>query len=106
MVASAARAERAVTDPVGADLGAAFGNLIDQAFGATYPGHPRFEPGDAEVTVRDLAAVYAHVQRAVADPDARVRLEGDITAVRRVAGVLGVGLAGETHFLFGAAAGK
>ena len=30
--------------PVGADLGAAFGNLVDQAFSATYPGHPRFEP--------------------------------------------------------------
>jgi hypothetical protein len=87
--------------PVGADLGGAFGNLVDQAFSATYPGHPRFEPGDVEVTVRDLAAVYAHVIRAVADPDGRVRLEGDITAVRRVANVLGVGSAGETHFVFG-----
>ena len=47
--------------PVGADLGAAFGNLVDQAFSATYPGHPRFEPGDVEVTARDLAAVYSHV---------------------------------------------
>ena len=87
--------------PVGADLGAAFGNLIDQAFSTTYPGHPRFEPGDVDITVRDLAAVYAHVQRAMADPDGRVRLDGDITGVRRVANVLGVGLAGETHFLFG-----
>ena len=87
--------------PVGADLAAAFGNLVDQAFTATYPGHPRFEPGDVEVTVRDLAAVYAHVERAVADPDGRVRLEGDIAAVRRVANALQVGMAGETHFLFG-----
>jgi len=87
--------------PVGADLGAAFGNLIDQAFSATYPGHPRFEPADAEITGRELAAVYAHVQRAVADPDGRVRLEGDVTGVRRVANALGVGTAGETHFLFG-----
>ena len=87
--------------PVGADLGAAFGNLVDQAFSATYPGHPRFEPADTEVTVRDLAAVYSHVERAVADPDGRVRLEGDIAAVRRVANVLQVGTAGETHFLFG-----
>ena len=70
--------------PVGADLAAAFGNLVDQAFSATYPGHPRFEPGDVEVIVRDLAAVYAHVERAVADPERRVRLEGDIAAVRRV----------------------
>ena len=87
--------------PVGADLAAAFGNLVDQAFSATYPGHPRFEPGDTEVTVRDLAAVYAHVERAVADPERRVRLEGDIAAVRRVANPLQVGMAGETHFLFG-----
>ena len=87
--------------PVGADLAAAFGNLVDQAFSATYPGHPRFEPADVEVTVRDLVAVYAHVQRAVADPDGRVTLEGDIAAVRRVANALGVGTAGETHFLFG-----
>jgi hypothetical protein len=87
--------------PVGADLGAAFGNLVDQAFSATYPGHPRFEPGDAEVTARDLAAVYSHVLRAVADPDGRVRLEGDIAGVRRVVNVLGVGSAGETHFVFG-----
>jgi hypothetical protein len=87
--------------PVGADLTAAFGNLVDQAFTATYPGHPRFEPGDVEVTARDLAAVYAHVERAVADQDGRVRLEGDIPAVRRVASALQVGMAGETHFLFG-----
>src|SRR5712691_11471660 len=66
--------------PVGADLAAAFGNLVDQAFRATYPGHPRFEPGDVEVTVRELTAVYAHVERAVADPERRVRLEGDIAA--------------------------
>jgi hypothetical protein len=87
--------------PVGASLGAAFANLVDQAFRTRYPDHPRFEPSDAEVTPRDLAAVYTHVQRAVADPDGRVRLEGDITAVRRVANALEVGRAGETHFLFG-----
>jgi hypothetical protein len=87
--------------PVGADLAAAFVNLVDQAFAATYPGHPRFEPGDVQVTVRDLAAVYTHVERAVADQDGRVKLEGDIPAVRRVGNALHVGMAGETHFLFG-----
>jgi hypothetical protein len=87
--------------PVGADLGAAFANLVDQSFGSTYPAHPRFEPGDTEVMVRDLQAVYAHVERAVADSEGRVRLEGDVAAVRRVANVLGVGYAAETHFLFG-----
>ena len=91
----------APVSPVGADLGAAFGNLIDQALTATYPAHPRFEPPETEVSVRDLLAVYAHVERAVADPDGRVKLEGDIQAVRRVANPLGVGYAAETHFLFG-----
>jgi len=49
--------------PVGADLGAAFGNLIDQAYSSTYPGHPNFEPSDVEVSVRDLSAVFAHIER-------------------------------------------
>ena len=87
--------------PVGATLTAAFDNLVDQAFTTTYPGHPRFEPTENEVTVRELTAVYAHVERAVGDPEGRVRLEGDGTAIRRVANALGVGQAGETHFTFG-----
>jgi hypothetical protein len=87
--------------PVGADLAAAFANLVDQAFSVTYPSHPRFEPADYEITVRDLAAVYAHVERAVADQDGRVRLEGDIAAVRRIANPLQVGTVTETHYLFG-----
>jgi hypothetical protein len=45
--------------------------------------------------------VYAHVERAVADPERRVPLQGDITAVRRIANALQVGMAGETHYLFG-----
>ena len=87
--------------PVGADLGAAFGNLLDQAFTARYPAHPRFEPADAEVAVRNLVTVYEHVQRAVADPDGRIKLEGDTGAVRRVSTALGIGTVGETHYLFG-----
>lgn len=87
--------------PVGADLGAAFGNLIDQAFSSTYPGHPRFEPAGTEITVRELAAVYGHIERAVGDHDGRVRLEADGAAVRRIANALHVGRAGETHYVFG-----
>ncbi len=87
--------------PVGADLASAFGNLIDQAFASTYPGHPRFEPADTEIAVRDLAAVYAHIERAVGDRDGRVRLESDVAAVRRVVNALHVGRAGETHYVFG-----
>lgn len=87
--------------PVGVTLAAAFANLLEQAFDATYPGHPRFHPSDIEVRPRELKAVYEHVERAMADPDRRVPLQGDIAAVRRVANPLGVGHAAETHFVFG-----
>lgn len=87
--------------PVGASLAAAFENLLQQAFDATYPGHPRFEPGDAEVRVPQLKLVAEHIDRAMADRERRVPLQGDIAAVRRVANPLGVGFAAETHFLFG-----
>jgi hypothetical protein len=87
--------------PVGANLAAAFRQLIDQAFSATFPAHPVFEPEDHEVTVGELALAYAHVERAAADRDGRVPLEGNSASVRRVANPLQVGSAGETHFLFG-----
>lgn len=87
--------------PVGADLAAAFRNLMDQAFTASYPAHPRFEPADQEITVRDLVAVQEAIERAVADPDGRVLMEpGQRGSIRRVANPLTVGSAGETHFLF------
>lgn len=89
-------------NPVGADLAAAFSHLLDQAFTSWYPAHPRFEPGEQEVTARELATVAGYVDKAVAEPDGRVFLEpADRAAVRRVANTLHVGSAGETHFLFG-----
>lgn len=91
-----------VAAPVGADLNAAFHNLVDQAFSSQFPGHPRFEPADVEISARELATTYAYVEKAVADRDGRVFLEpGDRAAVRKVANPLQVGSAGETHFLFG-----
>ncbi|MBT8226560.1 MAG: phage resistance protein, partial [Dactylosporangium sp.] len=89
--------------PVGIDLGAAFGNLIDQAFTAVFPGHPRFEPGDRPVAVAELKAVLAAVEAARQDPDGRAFVEPSRReAIRRVANPLGAGHMGETHFLFGA----
>ncbi|MFW6598101.1 DUF6079 family protein [Propionibacteriaceae bacterium Y2011] len=85
--------------PVGATLAAAFDNLLRQAFDATYPGHPVFDPADTEIRVRDLKAVAEHVERAMTDQAHRVPLQGDIAAVRRVANTLGVGQAAETHFI-------
>lgn len=87
--------------PVGATLGSAFLHLATMAFDATYPEHPRFEPGDAEVRAAELRAVLAHLERAAAHPEGRVDLEGDQRAVRRVANAVQVGKAAETVFLFG-----
>ena len=88
-------------DPTGATLGAAFEHLVGQAFDATYPGHPRFEPEDQEVKVPQLKIVAAHIARAAADKERRVELQGDQFAVRRIAGPLGVGTASEMHYILG-----
>lgn len=87
--------------PVGATLGDAFRQLAFMAFDATYPEHPRFEPGDAEVRAVELRAVLTHLERAAGNPEGRVDLEGDQRVVRRVANALQVGKAAETVFLFG-----
>lgn len=87
--------------PVGATLGDAFLHLASMAYDATYPEHPRFEPNDAEVRVAELRAVLAHLERAAADAEGRVPLEGDSRPVRRIANALQVGRVSETHFLFG-----
>ncbi|GAA4393356.1 hypothetical protein GCM10023153_13220 [Ornithinibacter aureus] len=87
--------------PVGATLGDAFRHLVEQAFDATYPGHPQFEPGDSEIRLQMLRTVAAHVHRAVAERDKRVEYQGDHLAVRRVAGPLGVGTAAEMHYILG-----
>ncbi|WP_322753649.1 DUF6079 family protein [Frankia sp. Cas3] len=89
-------------EPVGADLHAAFVNLIDQVFTASYPAHPRFEPGDVDVRTRELAIVAATVEKAVADRDGRIILDpGDRPAMRHITGPLRIGSTGETAFVFG-----
>jgi hypothetical protein len=87
--------------PVGATLGEAFLHLATMAFDATYPDHPKFDPADSEVRIGELKAVVAHLERAAADAEGRVPLDGDVRPVRRVANALQVGRASETHFLFG-----
>lgn len=89
-----------VQRPVGAGLGDAFVRLVTQVWDATYPEHPRFEL-DVAVRGRDLALVQRHVERAMADPDKRVPIEGDPRLLRRIGNPLGVGHTGETHFVFG-----
>ncbi|MBB1516007.1 phage resistance protein [Tessaracoccus sp. MC1679] len=87
--------------PAGGTLKQAFEHLVREAFSATYPAHPRFEPGDEEIRVRELAATYGYIEQALADRENRVPLSSDAAAARRIANPLGVGKAAETHFLMG-----
>lgn len=87
--------------PVGADLAAAFANLVDQALKTSFPGHPAFEPEDIEVRPKEINAVLDAVNAARQDPDGRVSVEpARRDDVRRVANQLGVGHMGETHYIF------
>lgn len=88
--------------PPAANLENAFLNIIEQAFGTTYPNHPRFDPADSEVTARNFETVRDYVEQAGTHRDGRVPTNpgADRTAVRRIAGPLRVGKATEDHFLF------
>lgn len=89
-------------EPVGADLNRAFRNLIDQVFCSSYPAHPEFEPGNVEITPKQLSVVLDYVEQATADPDGRVPVPAaDRQTLRRICGPLRVGKPTETHFLFG-----
>lgn len=89
-------------EPVGADLGTAFGNLIDQAYRASYPAHPDFEPSDNEITTRQLETVRSYVEQAATEPDGRVPVNTpDRQTLRRITGPLKLGKTTETHYLFG-----
>lgn len=92
----------APAQPVGADLHAAFDNLIDQAYRNSYPAHPEFEPAGEEITARQLETVRGYLERASIEPDGRVPTQpADRQVLRRVCGPLRLGKATETHFLFG-----
>lgn len=89
-------------EPVGASLGQAFDNLVDQVFRATYPSHPDFEPNGTEVSVKQLTQVRDYVEQATTHPDGRVPVAtADRQTLRRICGPLRVGKPTETHFLFG-----
>ncbi|MFB9299576.1 DUF6079 family protein, partial [Kibdelosporangium philippinense] len=91
-----------LAEPVGANLGQAFDNLIDQVFRSSYPAHPDFEPGDTEVTVRQLTVVRDYVEQATTHPDGRVPVSPEHRqTLRRICTPLRVGRPTETHFLFG-----
>lgn len=93
--------ELSLQAPVGHDLGAAFDALVDQAFSASFPGHPAFEPADQAVRVADLTRVLEAVHKARQDPDGMARIESaDRATLRRVANPLRIGRMGEDRFQF------
>ncbi|PIJ35009.1 phage resistance protein [Mycobacterium heckeshornense] len=89
--------------PPAATLGDAFTKIVDQAYTATYPNHPAFEPADEELTARHFETVRDYVEQASAHRDGRVPTNpgNDRKIVRRIADPLRVGKATEDHFLFG-----
>ena len=88
--------------PPAASLHDAFVAIAGQAYAATYPNHPEFDPGGDEVSARNFETVRGYVEQAGAHRDGRVPTNPpDRKVVRRIAGPLRVGKATEDHFLFG-----
>ena len=89
--------------PPAASIEDAFVNIVDQAYAATYPNHPEFDPSAEEVSARNFETVREYVEQASTHRDGRVPTNpgNDRKVVRRVAGPLRVGKATEDHYLFG-----
>lgn len=87
--------------PPAASLEDAFTKIVHQAYAATYPSHPVFEPEAEEITTRNFETVRDYVEQATTHRDARVPTNpADRKVLRRVAGPLQLGKATEDHFLF------
>jgi hypothetical protein len=89
--------------PPAASLEDAFLKVVDQAFAASYPSHPEFDPVADEVTTRNFETMRGYVEKASTHRDGRVPTNpgNDRRVVRRIAGPLRVGKATEDHYLFG-----
>ena len=88
--------------PGGASLQEALDGLIDQMLSEQFPDHPRFEYPDREIRAVDLKHMWEIVQKAAASPNGRLDpVDTNRRAlVRRLASPLGLGHAGESHFVF------
>jgi len=88
--------------PPAASLHDAFTGVVAQAYAATYPAHPEFDPGADEVSARNFETVRDYVEQAGTHRDGRVPTNtADRKVLRRIAAPLRVGKATEDHFLFG-----
>lgn len=85
--------------PVGATLGDAFLNLLDQALRFQFPDHPDFK---AELTRGNLRKVYQELQRASQSSETKPRIAIDRPLrplMRDIAHELRLGEMGEDHFV-------
>ncbi len=88
---------------VGATLGDAMANLVDQMLSSQFPSHPRFEPSDSEVKRAELNVALEHVTRAMAGSGRVEPVENSKrTQLRRVANPLNIGEMLENHYVFSA----
>lgn len=84
--------------PVGADIKAAFENLLDQLFAHQYPAHPLF---DTEVKSSVVKRVWLEVRAAVDAPQHRGLVADPATRrlIRSIVNPVKLGQMGETHLL-------
>jgi hypothetical protein len=84
--------------PIGANLDEAFVHLLGQALEQQFPAHPRFE---TPLKTGALRKVWDVVREAAQTPDGRVPVTERPARplVRAIAGPLGLGEMGETHFV-------
>ena len=88
-----------IKPPVAAGLKGAFEGVADQILSHRYPAHPLFEE---EVRIGDLRTCLEYVRKAVGQPNGRADVASpDRKAVRKVAGPLRLGEAGEAHLTLG-----
>lgn len=85
--------------PVGANMGQALSQLLEQMLGHQFPAHPAFE---AEIKPALLRKVYEEIRAATQTEDGRVEVEKPLRpSVRQVANPLQLGVMHETHFVLG-----
>lgn len=84
--------------PQGATMAKAFEQLIGQALGFQYPGHPQFE---AEVRIADLGKVFTELRRAIHAENGRIDVDSPLRRLmREIAQPLDLGTMYERHFVF------
>lgn len=84
--------------PVGANLGEAFKQLINQALSFQYPEHPEF---DTEIKPAEVGKVFGELRRAIHAANGRIDVDGPLRSLMRsIAQPLNLGQMHERHFIF------